>query len=278
MTGRPRFLVAIDIDGTLLRADGEIARNDRKAIGRAVAAGCAVTLATGRLSPNTIPMASDLGLVHPVICADGGAIIDPTTTEIIAVQAIERAFVTDTLSRFRDGGLSPFVFTHEAIHGDVKDVKRAPYLAKWSENIEGRRNFDGFMASDDAPQTIIVLGTGDEADVRGTHDQLALQPGRGLEIASFPVGRTKTWALRVIRGDCSKGTALAHLAGLMDLQADSVAAIGDWYNDISMLEWAEHSFAMGQAPEDVQDAANECLLATDKTGGGVAEMINHLLG
>jgi hydroxymethylpyrimidine pyrophosphatase-like HAD family hydrolase len=54
-----------------------------------------------------------------------------------------------------------------------------------------------------------------------------------------------------------------------------VATIGDWYNDVSMLEWAGQSFAMGQAPAEVKGAAKHSLRATAETGGAVAE-VTHL--
>jgi hydroxymethylpyrimidine pyrophosphatase-like HAD family hydrolase len=62
----------------------------------------------------------------------------------------------------------------------------------------------------------------------------------------------------------------------LSISANEVATIGDWYNDISMLKWAGHSFAMGQAPEEVKEAAKHSLRATAETGGGVAEVMRLL--
>src|SRR5690606_23480875 len=51
-----------------------------------------------------------------------------------------------------------------------------------------------------------------------------------------------------IAGRCAaeprgKGATLAALAASLGIARANVAAIGDWYNDISMLAWAGRSFA-----------------------------------
>jgi hypothetical protein len=56
-----------------------------------------------------------------------------------------------------------------------------------------------------------------------------------------------------------------------------VAAVGDWYNDLGMFAYAGRSFAMGQAPEAIHQAATDRLVATSVDGGGIAEAIAALL-
>jgi hydroxymethylpyrimidine pyrophosphatase-like HAD family hydrolase len=47
--------------------------------------------------------------------------------------------------------------------------------------------------------------------------------------------------------------------------------VGDWLNDVPMLQKAGQSFAMGQAPAEVRSAAKHLLAADIWIGGGVAE-------
>ena len=79
----PRFLLALDLDGTLLRDDKTIAPEDAAAIRGAAAHGIAVTLATGRLTTGTLPTARELGLSTPLVCADGGLLVDPQRGEAL---------------------------------------------------------------------------------------------------------------------------------------------------------------------------------------------------
>ena len=53
--------------------------------------------------------------------------------------------------------------------------------------------------------------------------------------------------------------------------AGAVVAVGDWLNDVPMLQCAGQSFAMAQAPAEVRAAAKHQLKADIWTGGGIAE-------
>ena len=68
-------LLAIDIDGTLLRRDGSIHEDDLQAIGRLRAAGVPIAIATGRLYSGTRHIAQKVGIVGPVACVDGSHIV-----------------------------------------------------------------------------------------------------------------------------------------------------------------------------------------------------------
>ena len=82
--------------------------------------------------------------------------------------------------------------------------------------------------------------------------------------------------VRLTPSGCSKALGLAQVARQLSLSANQVATIGDYYNDISMLAWAGWSFAMGQAPPEVKQAAKHALRATAETGGAVAEALLQL--
>src|SRR5262245_6506522 len=68
-------LLALDVDGTLLRRDGSIHDDDLQAIRRVQAAGVHVTLATGRLYSGTRGIAGAIGVAGPVACVDGSHIV-----------------------------------------------------------------------------------------------------------------------------------------------------------------------------------------------------------
>ena len=73
MTQAPRLL-ALDLDGTLLRRDKTIAPVDRDAIRACIKAGVHVAICTGRITLGALPSARELSLTTPMICADGGAL------------------------------------------------------------------------------------------------------------------------------------------------------------------------------------------------------------
>jgi hydroxymethylpyrimidine pyrophosphatase-like HAD family hydrolase len=69
----------------------------------------------------------------------------------------------------------------------------------------------------------------------------------------------------------NKATALAEVAAGFGVSAADVLAFGDGRNDIEMLRWAGRGLAIGDAPDEVKDAADDVTESFDNDGP-VAEL------
>ena len=87
--------------------------------------------------------------------------------------------------------------------------------------------------------------------------------------------RYTRWFLDIISPASGKGKTLMELAGLLNVQRDETAAVGDDVNDIDMFHAAGVSVAMGNATQAVQDAAD--FVAPTNDQDGAAEAIMGLL-
>lgn len=271
----PSFLIAIDIDGTILRTDGEIAPEDRAAIAAALAAGAAVTLATGRLTSSTIPVARALGLERPLVCADGAVVFCPQLQEPLEQTTLAPPALASLLGCLEAQALAPFFFSHGAVHGEPAQLARFPWLDGWTSNVVPCDDL-GALAARSAQGTVTAIGIGGETAVRAAEATLCASVAAD-DVAVFPIGATGSWVLRLTPAGCNKASGLSRLAGRLGIDVSRVAVIGDWYNDIPMFEWAGHSFAMGHAPEEVRRTARHQLTATAATGGGVAEALSKII-
>ncbi len=74
----------------------------------------------------------------------------------------------------------------------------------------------------------------------------------------------------------SKAKVVSLLLRFYDIKVENTIAIGDGFNDISMLKMAEHSVAMANADPLVKEAANFVSTFTNKEGG-VGEYIIDFL-
>jgi Cof subfamily protein (haloacid dehalogenase superfamily) len=269
----PIRLLALDVDGTLLRSDGTVADADRRAIAAALERGIAVTLATGRLSSSALPFARSLALEVPLVCADGAVLFCPNR----AVPLVETPLASTGLSTFlglaRTHQLAPFLFSHEAVCGAAGDLDRYPWVSGWTDRFvdHGQAGFP-----DGGPALITAIGVGRAEPVAAVHEALKADPAVADEVMVFPIRTTDAWVVRLSPGGCSKAVGLAVLAERLGITAAEVVAVGDWYNDVPMLAWAGRSFAMGQAPDQVKDAATHLLRSTAATGGAVAEALSML--
>jgi hydroxymethylpyrimidine pyrophosphatase-like HAD family hydrolase len=71
--------------------------------------------------------------------------------------------------------------------------------------------------------------------------------------ASFSV--SKPYFLEAEPPEVSKGAALRRLAKVLSLSPERTLVFGDSLNDITMLGYATHSVAMGNARDEVKRAA-----------------------
>jgi hydroxymethylpyrimidine pyrophosphatase-like HAD family hydrolase len=263
----PIRLLALDVDGTLLRSDGTVAEADREAIAGALARGIGITLATGRLSSSALPFARALGLEVPLVCADGAVLFCPTRAIPLVETPLSSNGLASFLAELRGQTLAPFVFSHEAVCGAAADFERFPFVSGWTDRFVT----DADPVGGRAP--ITAIGVGPAEAVTAAHEALLADPAMPDDLAVFPIRTTDHWVVRLSPGGCSKAVGLANLADRLGIPCEEVAAVGDWYNDIAMLSWAGRSFAMGQAPAEVKEVAQRALRATAETGGAVAEAL-----
>jgi HAD superfamily hydrolase (TIGR01484 family) len=84
----------------------------------------------------------------------------------------------------------------------------------------------------------------------------------------------------ILPAGCSKGSALLRLAETRGVKAEEILAIGDNWNDVSMLEVAGQAVLMGNAPEDLKVLAGDrgWRMGRRHDEDGVAKVIEEVLG
>jgi Cof subfamily protein (haloacid dehalogenase superfamily) len=273
----PRFLLAVDMDGTLLRDDKTIAPEDAAAVLAASEHGIAVTIATGRLTTGALPAARELRLGTPLVCADGAVLIDPLHGTVLHRRSIVAEHAERALDVIVGHGLVPYVFLADEIHCEASGELHRPYVETWTREVVVHGSLSAAGAWREPERVAMMLGIGSEQWVLRASEQLRGAHAGVLDTVHFNLMGAQIWAVRSLPGGCDKGVMLAQLAERMGLPPSRVAAVGDWYNDVGMFNYVGRSFAMGHAPLDVRNAATDVLRATSRRGGGVAEAIGALI-
>lgn len=242
------WLVALDIDGTILHEDGFLSDAVRTAVQEADARGNEVMLATGRSASSTLPVLAQLGVTpRYLVCSNGAVTLGrdedaPDGYSRARIETFDPSEVLTTIS----GALSDARYAVEDAEGRFRYTARFPESAvgPGSEEVE----FDDLLT---VRATRVVVISPNHA----TEEFLGVVEQMGLQRVSYAIGWT-AW-LDIAPDGVNKATAMEWVRSELGVPIERTAAIGDGRNDIDMLEWAGRGVAMGQAPSDVIAAANE---------------------
>lgn len=252
---RPRrddaWLVALDVDGTIMTEGGQISDAVADEITRLRLDGHEVMIATGRSVAMTLPVIERLGFDSDfVVCSNGAMTLgrDDTSSDGYKTVFVEEFDPTEVLTTI-DGRLEGAGYAVEDAHGNMLYLGAFPEIALTPTSREATfAELCGVAAT-----RVVVMSPSHSLD-----DFLEIVESMGLHKVSYNVGWT-AW-LDIAPFGVTKATALERVRTWLDIPAERVMAVGDGRNDIDMLTWASRAgrgVAMGQAPDDVLAVASE---------------------
>ena len=236
-------MVALDIDGTLLRAGREVPRETRIAVRALRLAGHHVVLASGRSLVGVLPVARSLGLNHGWVIASNGAVTARLNPLAPGAHTIQEAttFDPEPVARLVAAQLPETQIAVEETGWGYRTSAPVP-----DEVINGRQRLVSFEELWSTPSPRVFL--------RGPGVLDLLDPLRALGVTATAGG--PTW-VDVTPPDLSKATALDAVRQTLGIPSTHTIAVGDGINDTAMLIWAARGVAMGHAPAELKTVADE---------------------
>jgi hydroxymethylpyrimidine pyrophosphatase-like HAD family hydrolase len=300
----PVRMIAVDMDGTLLGADGQVSARNVAALKAAEAAGVEVVVATGRRHCYAMRQLRRLGLgeENALISSNG------TVVRTIGARLLEKTLLPTSTARWICGHVDEFrnalVMTFDKVRPDGEDERGAlvveelaelnESIGKWmianAPYIAHVNPIEQALEGDDPIQMMLC---GRVERMRRAEARLLEHPGvsavgvgpqewaAGVEVAlhrtEYPVRDLSI--VDILPAGCSKGAALLRLAADRGVKVEEIVAIGDNWNDVSMLEVAGQAVLMGNAPEDLKEMAVERGWTVGKRHDedGVAEVVEAAL-
>ena len=261
----PGLLVALDIDGTLVRSDGSISGRVRAAVQALLESQTLVILATGRSIAGALPVLHELGITTGPLVTSNGAVcarVDPALPgghEATDVVTFDPAPALRLLRGYLPGGLFAVERAGEGL------LVSSPFPD--GELLEPVTVVD-FDVLCEAPASRVTV----RDLVLGSDDIRTVVARSGLADVTYAIGWT-AW-LDLTPPGVTKASGLEILRERLEIPPEATLAVGDGHNDLAMLRWARLGVAMGGSGADVMAAADAVTGHVDDDGlAGVLESL-----
>ncbi|WP_313345623.1 sugar-phosphatase [Stenotrophomonas sp.] len=244
-------LVAIDMDGTLLDPAHRLTPRVKQAIAHAREQGVRVVLTSGRPVSGLAPFLDELGINGSedyCIACNGGLVTRVATGEVVVEYPLSFDDFLFCERVSRDLGVHFQALHNERLYTPNQDISlytvadshlsRVPLSYRRVEDMDPEMTFTKLMMVDEPA----VL------------DAAILRLPAAL-IERFAVLKSAAFFLEVFDHRAGKGPSLQKLAEHLGIDRSRVMAIGDQENDLSMLQYAGTSVAMGNAIDAVKTTA-----------------------
>ena len=263
-------LVAIDMDGTLLKEDKTISERTKKAIQSAREKGVTVVLATGRPIEGVSRYLEELNMYteHDYVLSYNGALIQKTKSkEAVAKVALKGEDLHYLRKLSNELGVNIHAFSEERGLITPKNSKYTEVEANIN-NIEiHEMNIDN-IPDDEVMIKIMMI---DEPEILG--EAMEKLPKEVYE--KYTVVRSAPFFLEFLNKSVNKGVGVELLAKHLGVKQEEVITFGDAGNDLHMIEYAGLGVAMGNAFDEVKEAAN--YITDTNENDGVAKAIEKFI-
>ena len=257
-------LLVLDLDGTLTNTKKEITPRNREILIQAQQQGTRLVLASGRPTYGIVPLANQLQMNQfegYILSYNGGEIIDWKTHEILYSNVLPDTAIPQLYECAKRNGLAILTYDKEYIvteNPEDEYVKKEAFLNKMQI-----RETNDFLADIRLPlPKCLIVGEPDKLIAVESELSLLMQ-------GTISVYRSEPYFLELVPPGIDKARSLAVLLEKLNMKKEEMVAIGDGYNDLSMIKFAGLGVAMGNAQEPVKKAADYITLSNDEDGVAV---------
>lgn len=264
-------IIAIDLDGTLTNTKKEIPQRNIDALLEAQKCGIKIIVASGRPIPGIVPIAERISLEKYegyVMAFNGGLILDYQSKEILYQNNLQPEHLPFLYECSKSGDFVILSYKDGAIAAEDTENKYVVYAA--SLNHMPLLHLDNFIETFNFPvPKCLIVGDPDSLH------QLEIKMRHEVQ-GKLSIYRSEPFFLEALPLGIDKGKCLAYLLSIIGVEKEDVIAIGDGYNDLSMIQYAGLGVAMKNAVSEVRLAANYVTHNTNDDSG-VAEIIEKFV-
>lgn len=254
-------LIAIDLDGTLLRDNKTISERTLNTIHHVRKLGHHVMIATGRPFRASHVYYKQMGLNTPIVNYNGAYVHHPqdanwgTFHSPLELDVAQK--IIDTCDKYN-------------IRNIMAQVKDDVFLQTYDEAIMEFLTFGnppkieiGHVRENLKTETTSILIHSKEEEIDSIRHHLAKEVGHYIEHRTSG----SPWnIIEIIKAGINKAVGVKKVADTYKIPEDRIIAFGDEDNDLEMLRFAKYGVAMGNAIDEVKSAAYDVTTSNQEDG------------
>ncbi|MCL2391811.1 MAG: Cof-type HAD-IIB family hydrolase [Oscillospiraceae bacterium] len=259
-------MIAVDMDGTLLNKESQLTERTEAAIKKAVEAGVIYVQATGR-APKGVEIVNKLfDKDLPFIVYNGASAVMGKSRKVLFNEFLDASLAKEVFDIGRTRNIPVITWTKDGIFASMECQQAADYKNRYNmelpiinsiNEVDGESIFKLFWI--DTPEAVRSL-------------QSEMNAFFGDRLGCYS---SQPEFLEFVSPNAGKGAALERVGKLFGIDRNEMIAVGDGYNDISMLCYAGLGVAMENAPDDVKAVCEHVTLSNNDDG--VAAVIEQFI-
>lgn len=261
-------LIALDIDGTLLRSDKTVGPRTRAALDLARARGVRLVLVTGRRYPSARRVAELLGGDVPLVLHNGALVVE--RGRVLRCCPLAADVARETIAIGRGLGMEPVLHCGKGGEGLLLVAADAPrsglvgyYLERARDEVRVVADLAAALEREVAIQ-VMFGGTRPETDTLRARLCAQLASAARVERTVYPASGLVL--LDVVDPGVGKADGLGFVQRRWGIGAQETLAIGDNWNDREMVAAAGLGFVMGNADPELLALGLPSLPTNDEDG------------
>lgn len=266
-------LICTDMDGTLLSDEHNISEANKEALKKALDKGIHIAITTGRIFTSARVYSRMTGLNAPIIASNGAYIREGDSSEVIYENPLD---LEETLEMYDILRKYDFLYnfnTSDSVITTEGDFNNA--YKEMNEHLEEEDRVK-FIVDDDLTEVLKenegkilkVIVIDKEGKLK---EQIQKAKEEFKALGKYEVVSSWSNNFEIMKKGTSKGNAVKQLAKMLGVKREEVMCIGDSENDLSMIEYAGVSVAMGNGLDIIKEKAT--FITDTNVNDGVAKAI-----
>lgn len=267
-------LIAIDLDGTLLRGHGAekyISEYTLEVLRKAIDRGAYVAVSSGRIYADVMGYSEQIAPGQPVICSNGAMACTHDPFSVVYCECLTKQKLRSVVEVLEKDKIYYQVYCDD---GSVMESRHpSPHAGKKNDVYDYTGDV---LSGDEMPKYVgdgaLKVVCFERNAEKLTRVRAALDKLSDLEISS-------SWYdnVEVLAKGVNKASALRALAEHLGVPMEGTMALGDNENDLSMIEAAGIGVAMGNGADIVKEKA-DFVTATNEEDGVARAVAKFVLG